>query len=295
MAIEIWMQYKYYGFLIFLLVMLLMIWVGWRFFLAGGAGAVQSRSLSHFLKKRENPGEQGFPGADLGGGRLFSHLVRLLVSTWTKSARMRRQALWPVLTLVAVGGIVTATLLLNHYHRGTSFEPRAYVAGEHIKLALMEEKLVPPPPLPPEAFTNAITERPNLSSADRDWSKLTPTFVPEVLAVLERCKVRGYPLVLLEGYRSPERQDALAEQGSHVTRARGGQSKHQYGLAVDLAPIRNGRVVISERDPWAMQAYQVLGEEAEAAGLTWGGRWSFKDYGHIERPGSVRRLAQARN
>jgi peptidoglycan L-alanyl-D-glutamate endopeptidase CwlK len=46
----------------------------------------------------------------------------------------------------------------------------------------------------------------------------------------------------------------------------------------------NGRLVISERDPWAMQAYQALGEEAEKAGLVWGGRWTLRDYGHIESP-----------
>jgi len=286
------MQYEYYVFLILMLVMLLMIWIGWRFFLAGEAGMIQSGSLSSSVKERKKPEGRGFTWPRLGAERLSLRLVRRLVAVWAKSARVRRQALWPTLTLVAVGGIVATTLLLNRYHHGTSFEPKAYVAGERIKLTLMEEKLVPPAPLPPEAFTNAIAERPSLSSANRDWSKLNPTFVPVVLAVMERCKTRGYPLVLLEGYRSPERQDALAEQGSHVTRARGGQSKHQYGLAVDLAPIRNGRVVISERDPWAAEAYKVLGEEAEAAGLTWGGRWSFKDYGHIERPGSVRLLGR---
>ena len=93
---------------------------------------------------------------------------------------------------------------------------------------------------------------------------------------------RGYPVVLIEGYRSPERQDALAAGEQRVTHARGFQSRHQYGLAADLAPLRDGRIVLSERDPWARQAYQALGEEAEAAGLVWGGRWSLRDYGHLE-------------
>ena len=44
----------------------------------------------------------------------------------------------------------------------------------------------------------------------------------------------------------------------------------------------NGKLQISERDPWAMQAYQALGEEAEKIGLIWGGRWKLQDYGHIE-------------
>ncbi|WP_332670532.1 M15 family metallopeptidase [Aromatoleum sp.] len=93
---------------------------------------------------------------------------------------------------------------------------------------------------------------------------------------------RGYPVVLIEGYRSPERQDVLADGEQRVTQARGFQSKHQYGLAADLAPLRDGQIVLSERDPWAWRAYQALGEAAEAAGLVWGGRWSLRDYGHVE-------------
>ena len=51
-------------------------------------------------------------------------------------------------------------------------------------------------------------------------------------------KARGFPMVLLEGYRSPERQDSLAGQATLVTKAKGGQSKHQYGLAVHGADPR---------------------------------------------------------
>ena len=59
-------------------------------------------------------------------------------------------------------------------------------------------------------------------------------------------------------------------------------SYHQHGLAADFAFLRDGRIVISEQDPWAMRGYALLGEIAEATGLTWGGRWSLKDYGHVE-------------
>lgn len=153
---------------------------------------------------------------------------------------------------------------------------------------------MPPPPLPPEAFVDAITQAPSLrlDKADRDWSKLNPAFAQEVLRLVAKLKQRGFPMTLLEGYRSVERQNLLAGKGSHVTQAKGGESKHQYGLAVDLAPVRDGKVVISEKDAWAMQAYQALGEEAAAAGLTWGGKWSFKDYGHVERAGSLRQLVK---
>ena len=101
-------------------------------------------------------------------------------------------------------------------------------------------------------------------------------------------------MTLVEGYRSPERQNKLAGLDKVVTHARAFQSKHQFGLAADLAPLRNGHVVISEKDPWAMGAYQAMGEEAEALGLGWGGRFSFQDYGHVELRGSIVSLQKSR-
>jgi peptidoglycan L-alanyl-D-glutamate endopeptidase CwlK len=92
----------------------------------------------------------------------------------------------------------------------------------------------------------------------------------------------GYRMALIEGYRSPERQARLFEQGSHVTQARANMSYHQHGLAADLAFFRDGKVVISERDPWAMRGYELYGEIAEQVGLTWGGRWKMRDLGHVE-------------
>ena len=92
----------------------------------------------------------------------------------------------------------------------------------------------------------------------------------------------GYDLALLEGYRSPVRQERLAASGSHVSNARAFQSYHQYGLAADCAFVREGRLVISERDSWAMHGYRLYGEVAEAAGMVWGGRWTMMDFGHTE-------------
>lgn len=199
-------------------------------------------------------------------------------------------AFLPLFSISLAAASVALSLFFSEFHKTEEFIPNEYKHSSRIKLTLQEEQLAPPPPLPPEAFRDAISEQPRLNRADRSWDKLDAAFVQTVLRLMARLEARGYPMTLLEGYRSPERQDALAGQATLVTKAKGGQSKHQYGLAVDLAPVRNGKVVISERDPWAMQAYQALGEEAAAAALTWGGNWSFKDYGHIERSGSLRQL-----
>lgn len=163
---------------------------------------------------------------------------------------------------------------------------------EHIRTALSPEELVPPPALPPSAF--AGIDRPALDTANRDWTKLDAGFARLALLVFARAEARGYPFTLLEGYRSPERQDALADLSTHVTNARAFQSKHQYGLALDAAPLKQGQLLVSERDPWAMEAYRVLGEEAEKVGLIWGGRWKLKDFGHIEAPRSITVAARDR-
>lgn len=137
----------------------------------------------------------------------------------------------------------------------------------------------------------------NLSTADRKWNKINPRYKQRLLMVFKIMREQhGYELVLLEGYRSPERQNSLSVN-PNTTRAKGYQSYHQFGLAADVAFKRNGKVVISERDPWAMRGYELYGQVAESVGLTWGGRWkSIKDYGHTEyRMPGLKKTAEMAN
>jgi peptidoglycan L-alanyl-D-glutamate endopeptidase CwlK len=155
---------------------------------------------------------------------------------------------------------------------------------------LRGEQLVPPPPLPPELFATAEVEvvRPMLVSADRRWEQMDAEFVQRLLLVFKLMKQEhGYDMALLEGFRSPERQARLAALGSQVTQAGPWQSYHQHGLAADCAFYRDGKLVITEKDAWAMQGYQRFGEVAERVGLVWGGRWRMMDLGHVEwrKPG----------
>lgn len=157
--------------------------------------------------------------------------------------------------------------------------------------ALLEgERLAPPASLPPEAFTTREVElvRPKLGGASRNWDLLDADFRQRLLLAYRIMREQhGYEMALIEGYRSPERQTELAAMGSNVTNAGAFQSYHQYGLAADSAFYRDGKLVISEKDPWAMRGYELFGETAELVGLTWGGRWKMMDLGHVElrRPG----------
>lgn len=185
--------------------------------------------------------------------------------------------------------IAPAALVLGWSASGTrmldGFDDRIDPGNQQVAHLLAGEQLVPPPPLPPDVFTTAEVEivRPMLSSADRRWDLMDPAFVQRVLAVFKIMKEEhGYDMALLEGYRSPERQAMLAAKGSNVTMAGAWQSYHQYGVAADCAFYRDGKLVISEKDPWAMRGYELYGQVAEQMGLTWGGRWQMMDLGHVE-------------
>jgi peptidoglycan LD-endopeptidase CwlK len=183
----------------------------------------------------------------------------------------------------------------RHWNRLETFDHTYYQpVDKQIAALLAGDKLVPPPPIPPERFDSMLSVeveqiRPLVKFANRQWDLLDADFTQRLLVVFQIMKDRhGYDMVLLEGYRSPARQEQLLSMGNSVTKAGANMSYHQFGLAGDCAFILNGKIVISERDPWAMKGYELLGATAKEVGLVWGGSWkSIQDYGHVElrKPG----------
>lgn len=198
-------------------------------------------------------------------------------------------ALAPVLPLALRG-----FLELEGYDHRLSRE-----VNEQVAALLRGEQLVPPPPVPPEWFATREVEqaRPLIRGASRQWELLDAQFRQRLLVIFKLMREQhGYDMVLLEGYRSPERQLQLAALGPQVTRAGAFESYHQYGLAADCAFVRDGRIVLSEQDPWAARGYALYGEVARSLDLTWGGEWrSIKDFGHVEmrRDGVLQRRSDA--
>jgi hypothetical protein len=71
--------------------------------------------------------------------------------------------------------------------------------------------------------------------------------------------------------------------GRKYTRSKGGKSKHQYGLAVDLVPIVDSVAVWDNTALWRQ-----IGVTGEKLGLRWGGRWRAPyDPAHFEWTGGV--------
>jgi diguanylate cyclase (GGDEF)-like protein len=111
--------------------------------------------------------------------------------------------------------------------------------------------------------------KPKPSKLDR----LDPDFRSKFEQLEGWAKQNNISLKVREGYRSKETQDGYYAQGRSkpgniITYAKGGQSDHQYGQAIDVDP--------SDGD------YRKLGAQAKKLGLKWGGDWKdFKDWGHI--------------
>lgn len=114
-----------------------------------------------------------------------------------------------------------------------------------------------------------------------------------VRVLVERLAAQGITVEIVQGMRSHAEQDALFAQGRNkpgkvVTKARGGFSMHNFGLAVDLCPFENGK------PHWQASpaVWQQIGQEAEKLGLEWGGNWKFVDKPHVQL--SAMSLAQCR-
>lgn len=92
----------------------------------------------------------------------------------------------------------------------------------------------------------------------------------------------GIILRVTQGMRSIAEQDELyasgrTRSGKIVTKAKGGQSYHNYGLAVDLVELVNNGADWSY-DMGKLKPY------AQKYGIGWGGDWvGFKDFPHFDK------------
>jgi len=219
---------------------------------------------------------------DLGG--MFDTLRRL---RWVIGGALLLVLLPSLAILVA-----RRTVVLDDFRGQDLAESTSMVAQ-----LLRGERLAPPPPPPPEVFTTEEIRRtrPEVVTADRRWDSIDAGLQQRVLAIFEVMRRQhGYEMVLVEGYRSPERQAELMA-GGQATRAGAWQSCHQYGLAIDAAPIRDGKLQWDMGDAWTRQGYMLYGELAAQAGLEWGGSWrSIKDYVHVELASACRSARAAK-
>lgn len=123
-------------------------------------------------------------------------------------------------------------------------------------------------------------------SSEQRLQKIHPALATAVRAMIADLSAKGLIVEVVQGMRTFAEQDELyakgrTRPGQIVTQARGGESNHNYGLAVDLCPFTD------DKPDWnaPMSAWAAIGAAAEKHGLEWGGGWKkFIDKPHVQLP-----------
>ncbi|WP_230157875.1 M15 family metallopeptidase [Peribacillus sp. Bi96] len=131
---------------------------------------------------------------------------------------------------------------------------------------------------------------------DLDDIKLTDELQPIVAEkqdeLIQQANALGITVIITAGFRSLDEQNALYEKGrltkgNIVTNAKGGESLHNFGLAIDFALLNKQGEAIWDmeydgndngKSDW-MEVVTI----AKGLGFDWGGDWAgFKDYPHLQ-------------
>lgn len=127
-------------------------------------------------------------------------------------------------------------------------------------------------------------------------AKLHPTVREEVAQIIAQCDkaLTGKAKVrITQGLRTTAEQDAMYAQGrttpgKKITNAKGGQSIHNYGFAVDICLIIEGKTASWDtKKDWDNDKIADWYECVKIFALhgwEWGGNWkTFKDMPHFEK------------
>ncbi|WP_309720830.1 M15 family metallopeptidase [Armatimonas sp.] len=122
--------------------------------------------------------------------------------------------------------------------------------------------------------------------SETNLATLRPKAQPHFRALLRALKAyaldKGLEAKIISANRTWAEQDALyakgrTKPGPKVTNARGGQSNHNYQIAVDIGLFKDGDYLEESSH------YKKVGPLGEALGLEWGGRWKdFPDTPHYQ-------------
>jgi peptidoglycan L-alanyl-D-glutamate endopeptidase CwlK len=125
-------------------------------------------------------------------------------------------------------------------------------------------------------------------TGDRSIENLHPLIRDKVHSFLNKAKDEGFDLIVTSGLRTCEEQNKLYAQGRTdkskpiVTRAKCGESSHNFGTAIDVVEVKNGKAVGYEKN-YPLERWNKIGAIGKSFGFKWGGDWTgFKDLPHFE-------------
>ncbi|SRR5712692_7841459 len=114
-------------------------------------------------------------------------------------------------------------------------------------------------------------------------AELHPKFRPLAQSFIEDAEnALNITLRIVQGMRTFAQQQAIYDQGrttpgNIVTKAKAGQSFHNYGISVDVCPVINNGTKLD----WEY-AFEKLVPFAAKYGITWGGYFLSPDRDHFE-------------
>lgn len=120
------------------------------------------------------------------------------------------------------------------------------------------------------------------SATAKKIEELHPKIREKVKMFIKSAESKGIKLRITSGYRSFEEQNELyakgrTKPGPIVTRAKGGQSSHNYALAFDVVPI------VKDKADWNSPLWDKIGQLGKSFGFNWGGDWkNFVDKPHFD-------------
>jgi len=180
-----------------------------------------------------------------------------------------------------------------------NLDPRRIQIGQKIAIPETEEDLLAVAEVHKEHIHKTIEKKPEkevgnepkqCKKCSKTWDKYTNRRL-EKLHPKIKCKAFDFineverktkiKLRVVQGLRTIQQQNALYAQGrtkpgTIVTKAPGGRSYHNYGLAIDVAEVRRGKII------WNLNWKKVV-PIAKKYGFEWGGEWrSFKDKPHFQ-------------
>ena len=154
-------------------------------------------------------------------------------------------------------------------------------------------------PAPAETPASTVTGAVAAASPTAKLNEQRLAQVHTILAIRGRCMIElcayaGIAVLVTQGLRTWEEQDALYAKGRTVppigkkyivTKAKGGQSYHNFGLAFDIVVLDSlGKADWDTNHP----GWKKAGDLGKSVGLEWGGDWkSFKDLPHFQYTGGL--------
>ena len=120
---------------------------------------------------------------------------------------------------------------------------------------------------------------------------LHPRLRDEAQMLLEKANIvltGRADMLIVSCFRTNAEQDTLYLKRPKVTNAKGGQSIHNYGLAIDFALIIDGKTAswkdLQDFDGDKVADWMEIVKIFEDAGWEWGGRWKgFIDKPHLQK------------